>query len=247
MAFAFQKEFWNHPIIQLINPDILNSFPERNRPIFAFQYYRFWPYAMQDLLERTQYIWIFVVLLLREKRWKDSLLSLLYSVLLYIIPSFFVGGLSVISKIFEKIPDYINQIQEGGAAYRTDIFAGLDILSMSLGYNPISNNSPVKYIIWAILVLSLIVCGFISKSKWKRALAITLIVIAGPFAELQTSLILLFVPLVLCLDSEDERKAMDMVHLFLFVVVMAPLAIMDCIINFEQNKGYELYLHSYNN
>ena len=36
-----------------------------------------------------------------------------------------------------------------------------------------------------------------------------------------------------------------MVHIFLFVLVMAPLAIMDCIINFEQNAGYEIYLHSY--
>ena len=191
------------------------------------------------------YAIIFVVLLLREKRWKDSLLSLLYSILLYVIPSFFVGGLSVIGKIFEKIPDVINQIQDGGAAYRTDIFAGLDMLSMSLGYNPLSNNSPVKYIIWAILIISLIVCGFISKSKWKRVLALTLVVVAGPFAEYETSLILLFIPLILCLDSDEERKAMDMVHVFLFVLVMAPLAITDCIISFEQNTGYEIYLHSY--
>ena len=191
------------------------------------------------------YAIIFVVLLLREKRFKDSLFSLLYSVLLYIIPSFFVGGLSIIGKMFEKIPDVINQIQEGGAAYRTDIFAGLDMLCMSLGYNTLSNSSPVKYIIWGVLVVSLIVCGFISKSKWKRVLALTLVVVAGPFAELQSSLILLFIPLILCLDSDEERKAMDMVHIFLFVLVMAPLAIMDCIINFEQNAGYEIYLHSY--
>ena len=38
---------------------------------------------------------------------------------------------------------------------------------------------------------------------------------------------------------------MDMVHVFLFVLVMAPLAITDCIISFEQNTGYEIYLHSY--
>ena len=191
------------------------------------------------------YAIIFIVLLLREKRFKDSVLSLIYSALLYIIPSFFVGGLSTIGKMFNKIPDVINQIQEGGAAYRTDIFAGLDILSMSLGYNPLSNSSPVKYIIWGILVIGLIVCGFISKSKWKRILALTLVVIAGPFAELETSLILLFIPLVFCLDSDEERKAMDMVHIFLFVLVMAPLAIVDCIIDFEKNIGYEIYLHSY--
>ncbi len=191
------------------------------------------------------YALIFIVLLLREKRFKDSLLEVLYSALLYIVPAFFTGGLSVIGKMFEKIPDYINQIQEAGAAYRTDIFGGLDILSFSLGYTPLSNDSPVKYIIWAILVISLVVCGFISKSKWKRVLALTLVVIAGPFAELETSLLLLFVPLVLCLDSDEERKAMDMVHIFLFVLIMAPLAIKDCIINFEGNNGNEIYLHSY--
>ncbi len=191
------------------------------------------------------YAIIFIVLLLREKRFKDSLFSLLYSILLYIIPSFFVGGLSIIGKIFEKIPDVINQIQEGGAAYRTDIFADLDILCMSLGYNTLSNSSPLKYIIWGILVISLIVCGFICKSRWKRVLALTLVVVAGPFAELQSSLILLFIPLILCLDSDEERKAMDMVHIFLFVLVMAPLAIKDCIISFKQNTGYEIYLHSY--
>lgn len=188
---------------------------------------------------------IFIVLLLREKRFKDTILEVIYSVLLYIIPAFFVGGLSVIGKMISKIPDVINQIQDGGAAYRTDIFAGLDILSMSLGYKVLPNDSIIKYIIWAVLVIVLIVCGFISKSKWKRVLALTLIVIAGPFAELETSLILLFIPLILCLDSEEERKAMDMVHIFLFILVMAPLAIMDCIINFEQNTGYEIYLHSY--
>lgn len=191
------------------------------------------------------YTIVFIVLLLREKRFKDTLLELLYSALLYIIPSFFVGGLSVIGKMISKIPEVINQIQANGAAYRTDIFASLDILSMSLGYNVLSNDSILKYIIWAILVIGLIVCGFISKSKWKRVLALTLVVVAGPFAELETSLILLFIPLILCLDSDEERKAMDMVHIFLFVLVMAPLAIMDCIINFDQNTGYEIYLHSY--
>ncbi len=191
------------------------------------------------------YALIFIVLLLRQKRFKDSLLEVLYSALLYIIPALFTGGFSVIGKIFEKIPDYINQIQENGVAYRTDIFSGLDILSLSLGYTPLSNDSPVKYIIWAVLVISLIVCGFISKSKWKRILALTLVVIAGPFAELETSLILLFIPIILCLDSDEERKAMDMVHVFLFVLVMAPLAIKDCIINFEGYNGQELYLHSY--
>ena len=191
------------------------------------------------------YIIVFIVLLLREKRFKDTLFELIYSVLLYIIPSFFVGGISAIGKIFSNIPEVISSIQDGGAAYRTDIFAGLDILSMSLGYNVLSNSSIIKYIIWAVLVIGLIVCGFISKSKWKRILALTLFVIAGPFAEMETSLILLFVPLIFCLDSDEERKAMDMVHIFLFVLVMAPLAIMDCIINFEKNTGYEIYLHSY--
>ena len=188
---------------------------------------------------------VFLVLLLREKRFKDTLLGILYSVLIYVIPSFFLGGLSVIGKIINKIPDVIKYIQDGGVAYRTDIFAGMDTLAMSLGYNPMPNDSPVKYIIWGVLIISLIVCAFISKSQWKRVLALSLFVIAGPFAEYETSLILLFIPLVLCLDSEDERKAMDMVHIFLFVVVMAPVIIMDCIINLNQPTGYEIYLHSY--
>ena len=191
------------------------------------------------------YALLFLIVSLREKRFKDSLLGLLYSALLWLIPSFFVGGPGIIADAAGKIPQYIDSIRDSGAAYRTDIFAGLDVISMSLGYNPMSDSSIAKYIIWGILVISLIVCAFISKALWKRVLALSLLVIAAPFAELETSLLFLIIPLVMCLDSEDERKAMDMVHLFLFIVVFAPLAIEDCIIDFETNTGSEIYLHSY--
>ena len=191
------------------------------------------------------YTLIFLILLLREKKYKETLFGLLYTALLWLIPSFFVGGPIVIINAFSKLPEYVSNIWEGGAAYRTDIFSGLDMLSMSLGYNIVSNHSVAKYIIWAILVIGLIVCAFISKAFWKRVLALSLIVIAAPFAELETSLLFLIPPLMLCLDSEDERKAMDVVHIFLFIVVFAPLVIQDCVINFENNTGYEIYLHSY--
>ncbi|MBR1815775.1 MAG: DUF2029 domain-containing protein [Lachnospiraceae bacterium] len=191
------------------------------------------------------YAIIFLILLLRDKKFKEALFGLLYTVLLWLIPSFFIGGPVVIVDAFSKFPEYIKNIWAGGAAYRTDIFSALDIVSMSLGYNTMSNHSVIKYIIWAILVIGLIVCAFISKSLWKRILALSIIVIAAPFAELETSLLFLIPPLMLCLDSEDERKAMDMVHIFLFIVVFAPLVIHDCIINFENNIGYEIYLHSY--
>ncbi|MBQ9607992.1 MAG: DUF2029 domain-containing protein [Lachnospiraceae bacterium] len=191
------------------------------------------------------YALIFLILLLREKKFKETLFGLLYTVLLWLIPSFFVGGPVVIVNAFSKFPEYVSNLWSNGAAYRTDIFSSLDMVSMSLGYNVMSNHNPVKYIIWAILVIGLIVCAFISKAFWKRVLALSLIVIAAPFAELETSLLFLIPPLMLCLDSEEERKAMDMVHIFLFIVTFAPIIIEDCIINFENNLGYEIYLHSY--
>ena len=185
---------------------------------------------------------VFAILIFKKKRVKEGFLSLLYSLVLWIIPAFFYNGFDTIVSIFKNIPDVFKQVSEG-IAYKVDIFSGINAISMTLGYGNV--NSTVKYVIGGILIAALFACVILSKSVWRQALALSMIVISGSVFDRQASLVLLVIPLLFLLDSDKERKAMDVVYTLLITFIFAPLAIKDCILNFSANEGAEIYLYSY--
>lgn len=188
---------------------------------------------------------LFIILTFRKKRIGEGFLAFVYSAIFFFVPAFFFEGLgtlqSYLNNIGTAIEGYTTVL---GTAYRVDIFSGLDTISLCLG-NGIMTYGVLKIIIWAVLVISLLICAFISKSAWRRVLAITLLVTSAPVFSNYSSLAFMVIPLTMFLDTDEKREGADFLYEILFIIMLAPIAIKDCIVDFELNPGNELYIYSF--
>lgn len=187
---------------------------------------------------------VFGFLILKKKRIAEAFHCLIYGLALFILPAFAYDGFDTFRQMFENLSK-VNESYKGlGIGYRIDIKSGIDALSLSLG-NGLMEAGPLKTTLWAILILGLAICAIISKSKWRTVLALTLIAITSTGYSWNYNLTFLCIPLILLLDSDEERTSGDFIYLILMIFTMAPLAFQDCIVSLDGNQGYEVYLYSY--
>lgn len=186
---------------------------------------------------------IFVILSYRKKRFGNAFRCLVYSFFIFFLPIFAFGGLGRLGYYFDNIKAVITDALNSGIAYRIDIISGLNLISLCLGKGLIESNA-LKLVLWAVILVILLVCACVSKSKWRAVLALSLMAACGPFISMQANAAYLIIPLILLVDSEEERIEADFIYTLLFIIMLAPIAIKDCIINLAGNTGNEVYIYS---
>ncbi|MDE6025172.1 MAG: hypothetical protein K2G45_06960 [Lachnospiraceae bacterium] len=186
---------------------------------------------------------IFIILSFRKKRIPNALRCLLYFALLFFLPIFAFGGLGRLGYYFANIKAAAVDALSTGIAYRIDIISGINLLSLCMGKGLIES-TPALLIIWGIIVLILLVCACTSKSKWRTVLALSLIAACAPFMAKEQSVAFLIIPLIMLIDSEEERIEADFIYTGLYIIMLAPIAIKDCIVNLAGNNGSEVYIYS---
>lgn len=186
---------------------------------------------------------IFIILSYRKKRFGNAFRCLVYSFFIFFLPIFALGGLGRLGYYFKNIKAVIDNALTSGIAYRIDIISGLNLISLCLGKGLIESNV-IKLILWGVILVILLVCACISKSKWRTVLALSLMVACGPFISMQSSIAYLIIPLVMLIDSDEKRIEADFIYTALFIIMLAPIAIKDCIVNLAGNTGSEVYIYS---
>ncbi len=186
---------------------------------------------------------IFIILSYRKKRFGNAFRCLVYSFFIFFLPIFAFGGLGRLGYYFDNIKAVITDALSSGIAYRIDIISGLNLISLCLGKGLIESNA-LKLVLWAVILVILLVCTCISKSKWRTVLALSLIAACGPFISMQANIAYLIIPLIMLIDSEENRIEADFIYTFLFIIMLAPIAIKDCIVNLAGNTGSEVYIYS---
>lgn len=186
---------------------------------------------------------IFIILSYRKKRFGNAFRCLVYSFFIFFLPIFALGGLGRLGYYFKNIKAVIDNALTSGIAYRIDIISGLNLISLCLGKGLIESNV-IKLILWGVILVILLVCACISKSKWRTVLALSLMVACGPFISMQANIAYLIIPLVMLIDSDEKRIEADFIYTALFIIMLAPIAIKDCIVNLAGNTGSEIYIYS---
>ncbi len=186
---------------------------------------------------------IFIILSYRKKRLGNAFRCLIYSFIIFFAPIFALGGIGRLGYYFDNIKAVTDKALKTGIAYRIDIISGINLISLCIGKGLVNSNA-AKLIIWAVIVIILIVTACVSKSKWRTILALSLITACAPFMSMQSQAAYLIIPLVFLIDSDEERIEADFIYTALFILMLAPVAIKDCIINFKGNNGSEVYLYS---
>ncbi|MCM1273317.1 MAG: glycosyltransferase 87 family protein [Clostridium sp.] len=186
---------------------------------------------------------IFIILSFRKKRIPNVLRCLLYFALLFFLPVFAFGGLGRLGYYFSNIKTAAENALSAGIAYRIDIISGINLISLCLGKGLIESRGALL-VIWAVIVLVLLVCACISKSKWRTVLALSLIAASAPFMAGEQAVAYLILPLIMLIDSDEERIEADFIYTGLYIIMLAPIAIKDCVVNLAGNNGRELYIYS---
>ena len=170
----------------------------------------------------------FGVLLLREKRWKESIRVVIYGIIFGFGPFLLLkGGLA-------NIPLFIRNIGLQMEAYKYN--EGLTVLSFFMHYLRIEVSEPlilVSKAITYILTAMLLVIIFISEKKWIQLLCTALIIIILPGHSEYYNILFLFPAFVLFLNKEKYNFFDILLFISILIILFDFQTIIKILINYH--------------
>jgi hypothetical protein len=167
---------------------------------------------------------LFGLLLLKEKRFKDTFRLLLYGITAFILPFFAVGGISQLLVLIKDILTTSNGALDWGVGYAVNILSIVRIFYGFIGdfgKGPIFIGNTLSYLVLLFGVISV----FLLKSKWKTVALLSSLMIMVSSVSYVYSLIFMIIPLIMFLDSEEKLKRMDYLYLICFIFIFVPLTL----------------------
>lgn len=159
------------------------------------------------------------LLVLREKKWKDTLWCLGYGAAFCIVP-FFIIGIDELLLYVRNVTSSFDKNSAGERYWLIDYTHVLTNVCDFLGSKAIGATL-AKITLYPFTVL-LALCAVLSKQRWKAVLAVMLIQILFPGFSVYYCAALLAIPLMLLIGSEEKRK-IDYVYAALLVLALVPL------------------------
>lgn len=167
---------------------------------------------------------LFGLLLIKERRYKDFFKVLIYSLALFILPFFAVGGISHIMLLYKNIFSTSNYVMNKGLGYAVNIQNTIRIIFAIFG--DFSNNSIFIGKIFSFLILILgIISTFLLRSNWKTIAILSLLMIMTPSISYEYTLIFMLIPLVMFLDHKEKEQPIDYLYLACFILIFIPFSL----------------------
>lgn len=163
---------------------------------------------------------IFGLILLRERRYKDIVKVILYSIILFFLPFLLFGGFSSVGKFINNLlnttNDFSNNVDRDKLNYTAFLNHFIKLLNLKGNiFNLISK------IIYIFIILLSCINSLVTKIDWKRVLLLTLLMIGVPDISFTYTGIFLVLPLMFFLDDNKKRK-IDVIYLILFILILFP-------------------------
>jgi hypothetical protein len=178
---------------------------------------------------------LFNLILIKEKRFKELLRSFVYSIALFILPFFFLGGINQLPILFQNVFKTSQGVLIWGVGYTVNI---LNITRIIFGlFGDFFSGKPI--VVGGIISLIILVLGIMSSfllgSKWKTVALLSLLMILVPTISYEYTLIFMIIPLIMFIDQKDKEK-LHYFYLFCFILIFIPFVFgnVDLI-----NKGFE--------
>ncbi len=166
---------------------------------------------------------VFVILLLKEKRFKESLRVLLYGLALFIFPFFTIGGINQLPILIKNVFLTTDETTKWGFGYMVNVQNTVRIFFGFLG-----NFSDKVIIIGRALSLIVLVLGlvmaFVTKIRWKALAILTILMVVVPSVSYEYTLIFMLIPLIVFLDREEKENRIDYLYLFCFFLIFMPFS-----------------------
>lgn len=163
------------------------------------------------------------LLLIRDKRWKETLRCATYGFFVFVIPFAFIGGLPALGR-------YINNVLflSGGEANEVLYKAGrIDLRNAILFLaDKLTNSVDIKQgVITSLILLTLlflVLVAFFAEENWKAVLALTLILVMIPGYSIIYMAVFYTFPL-LCVVKSTSSKRINYAYTILLCLLLVPL------------------------
>ena len=161
---------------------------------------------------------IFGLLILKEKRYKDTARLVLYGVLAFMLPFLFYGGFHNVLLLLENMVQTSGKFSMTRIGYQLDYFTVLKNLFAFAGSNSVFIGK-VFQIAFALLGVW---AAFGLRESWKTVLLLTCMVVGIPSISYVYAAIFMIIPIIMYLDSGNKKKS-DFIYLAGMLLVVLPL------------------------
>lgn len=167
---------------------------------------------------------IYGLLLLKEKRYKDSIRTMSYGILFTFVPFlFFSGKIYNIISLLRNIKNTTTDFSGNRIAYLINFSAVLKVLLSFFSNNKILIYYTISFVI-SFLIIGGIISFFVIKNRTKNILILTCFIVGIPgFSYLYVSIFMIIPFILYILDESFRKKKEDWAYLFLFIFIFFPI------------------------
>ncbi len=150
------------------------------------------------------------LMLVIEKRWKQTVGCLILGVSSLVVPAFYFDGFNTIKLVFERLFFTSGEYDNRGVGHQLSLSNFVEMINQGLGVN--INASVVM-----IAMLLVMAIGFIFTTKrWQRFTILTVAMIIIPSLSFQYTMILMAFPLLMYFKEEHPFTKWDYIYISLF-------------------------------
>lgn len=164
---------------------------------------------------------LFLLLLIKEKRFIETIRVIAYGIVLFFLPFFGLGGLKELPVLYKNILTTSNGQLAWGVGYAVNIQSIARIIGALIGN---FGGAPVligKIVSYVFLLVGIITAFFV-KPQWKTVSLLSLLIITVPPISFEYSLIFMIIPLMMFLKTEDKIEQKNYFYLICYVLLFIP-------------------------
>lgn len=167
---------------------------------------------------------VFGLLLLKEKRWFDSVRVVIYGILLFFLPFAFMGGFDKAKSLLEALlasPSYSDPINYGlgNKINISNFISSVDTLVRTHGVVSLRVFNLAQKLAIVMTIVAIILAA-ITKEEWKTYALLTGVMVGYPVFSFMYCGIFLVIPLVaFVMQKRQKIKVMDIVYLLIFLLI----------------------------
>lgn len=169
------------------------------------------------------------LLMLYEKRWKETLRLVLYGLLFFVLPFFRYAGIVSLKGFIDNLILFSNWLLQSIGS-RIDLETSFRIVHLTMGWG-IQNLNETASIFRIILIILFAANGFVTKNRWRMLLRLVMLIIVIPSINFYY-VALFYIPVVALYFVHDSDSILDFV-----LCLLASL----CIIPLPYWTGYEFF------
>lgn len=155
---------------------------------------------------------IFSILLLKKRRYGDFIRTITYTIILFILPFYYYGGLHNIFVMISNI-QHLTQLSTNFSPNLINFTNTIEFLYVKINMVIISQEilSRISY----FMFFASLVSAYYIKEEWKTTLLLTTLIAAIPGFTNMYGLIYMVIPLVLMFNEQGSSRRMDIIYSFL--------------------------------